>query len=72
MLKELIIFLLIAYVVSRILRFLIPVFKITSAANSHIKNMQEHMQAQMRENEQSRQHATQSTFQKDQKQSRPK
>ena len=72
MLKDLIIFILVAYIVSRILRFLLPVFRITSAANSHLKNMQEQMQAQMRENEQSRQQATQGTFQKDQRQSRPK
>ncbi len=72
MLKDLIIFILVAYIVSRILRFLLPVFRITSAANSHLKNMQEQMQAQMRENEQSRQQATQGTFQNGQRQSRPK
>ncbi len=71
MLKDLIIFILVAYIVSRILRFLLPVFRITSAANSHIKNMQEQMQAQMRENEQSRQQTTQGAFQKDQRQARP-
>ena len=57
MLKEIIIFLLVAYIVSRILRFLLPVFRITSAASSHMRNMQEQMQAQMREAERNQQQA---------------
>ncbi len=70
MLKEIIIFLLVAYIVSRILRFLLPVFRITSAARGHMKNMQ----AQMKEMERNmnKQQATQGAFQKGQTQSRPK
>ena len=51
LLKDLIIFLLIAYIASRILRVVLPIFRITSAASSHMRNMQEQMQAQMREQE---------------------
>ena len=47
MLKEIIIFLLIAYLASRLLRFLMPIFRITSLANDHVKNMREQMQSQM-------------------------
>ena len=50
LLKEIIIFLLVAYIVSRILRFLLPIFRISSAASSHMRTMQEQM-ARMQEME---------------------
>ena len=53
LLKDIIIFILVAYIVSRILRFLVPIFRISSAANSHMRNMQEQM-ARMQEMEQKR------------------
>lgn len=51
MLKDIIILLLVAYVVSRILRVLVPVFRISSAASSQMRDMQEQMNARMKEME---------------------
>ena len=60
MLKEIIIFLLVAYIISRVLRFLLPIFRITSAANGHMRKMQEQMkQMQEKMNEQQQPNATQ-------------
>ncbi len=51
MLKEIIILVLVGYVISRVLKFILPIFRITTAASSQMRKMQEQMQAQMQEAE---------------------
>ena len=70
--KDIIIFILVAYIVSRFLRFLVPILRVTSAASSQMRTMQEQMQAQMKEMERNQQQANKATFQKEPKQGRPK
>ena len=52
MLKDIIVLGLIVFLIYLILnRYILPIFRITTAANSNIRKMQEHMQAQMKEME---------------------
>jgi hypothetical protein len=41
--KEILILVLVIYLVSRVLRFLLPVFRISSAATEHMRKMQQQM-----------------------------
>ena len=53
MLKEIIIWTLVIYILSRVLRVIIPIFRVTSAASSHMRQMQDQvrkMQEQMNNN----------------------
>ena len=43
MLKEIIIWTLVIYILSRVLRVVIPIFRVTSAASSHMRQMQDQM-----------------------------
>jgi hypothetical protein len=50
MLKDIIILLLIGYLVYKVLsRFVLPIINVTAAANSHMRKMQEEMNARMKE-----------------------
>ena len=50
MLKDLIILILVAYLVYKVFsRFILPILNVTAAANNHVRNMQEQMNAQMEE-----------------------
>jgi len=52
MLKDIIVLGLVIYLIYLILnRYILPIFRITTAANSNIRKMQEHMQAQMKDME---------------------
>jgi predicted Holliday junction resolvase-like endonuclease len=52
MLKDIIILLLIVYLVYKVLtRFILPILNVTAAANTHVRKMQEQMNAQMQEME---------------------
>ena len=61
MFKEIIIFLLVGYLISRVLKFVLPIFRITSAASSQMRKMQEQMQAQMQEAERQKNQQNQAT-----------
>ena len=61
MLKEIIILLLVGYLISRVLKFVLPIFRVTSAASSQMRKMQEQMQAQMQEAERQRNQQNQAT-----------
>jgi hypothetical protein len=43
MLKEIIILVLVGYIISKILRFILPIFRISSVASDHMRKMQEQM-----------------------------
>ena len=60
MLKDIIVFALISYLVYLVLnRYILPIFRITTAATGNIRKMQEHMQAQMNEMERNMNQASQ-------------
>lgn len=41
--KDIIILVIVLYIVSRIVRFVMPIFRVTTVANDHIRRMQEQM-----------------------------
>jgi len=52
MLKDIIVLGIVIFLIYRILnRYILPIFRITTTANSNIRKMQEQMQAQMKEME---------------------
>ena len=55
MLKDIIILLLIGYLIYKLFsRLILPILNVTAAANSHVRKMQEQMNAQMQEMERHR------------------
>ncbi len=53
MLKDIIVLALVIFLISRILnRYILPIFRVTTAANDNIRRMQEQMKAQMQEMQQ--------------------
>ena len=53
MLKDIIVLGLVIFLISRILnRYILPIFRVTNAANDNIRRMQEQMKAQMQEMQQ--------------------